>query len=55
MARKKGGLGKFIRSAYRALGKLNTANVLLSGNAVKIAKHVTRKRTVKLGGRVVKP
>ena len=47
-------LKRLIRKSYRALSVVNTADVVLSGNPVKIAKHLARKRTVKLGSHLVK-
>lgn len=50
------GLRKIIRAAYRALGIVNTATYVLGAgaNPVKLAKHLTRKRTSKLGSRIVR-
>lgn len=52
--RSRRGLSGFIRSAYKLLGALNTANVIASGNVGKMVKHSARKRTVKFGGRIIR-
>lgn len=54
MARKRSGLRKSIRKAYRILGVLNTLSHLMSGDPGKVAKHLTRRRIAKLGGRLIK-
>lgn len=54
--RKSSGARKIIRALYRALGMVNTATYVLGAGAapLKLAKHLTRKRTSKLGSRIVK-
>ena len=53
MARKKSFLSKLIRSGYKALSVLNTANVIASGNPNKIARHLARKKTTRLGAGII--
>lgn len=54
--RKSSGLRKIIRGLYRTLGIINTATYVLGAgaNPVKLAKHLTRKRTSKFGSRLIK-
>lgn len=54
--RKASGLRKIIRSLYRALGVVNTATYVVGAGAdpFRLAKHLTRKRTSKLGSRLIK-
>jgi hypothetical protein len=54
--RKASGLRKIIRGLYRTLGIVNTATYVLGAgaNPGKLAKHLTRKRTSKLGSRIVR-
>lgn len=52
--RKGGGLRGMIRAAYRMLGAVNTVSHVLSGDPVKLGKHMMRRRTVRMGGRLIK-
>lgn len=57
MARKKrGGLRKLLRSVYRVLGMVNTGTYILGAGAKPgaLVKHLARKRTSKIGGRMFK-
>lgn len=54
MTRKKRGLfSKAISSGYKLLSKANTVHVVMSGDPVKISRHLTRKKTVKLGSKII--
>ena len=44
-----------IRTLYRLLGLANTARHIASGNPERIARHLVRRQTVKLGGRLIPP
>lgn len=51
--RRKGFLSKLIGKGYKALSLANTINVVLSGDPVRISRHMTRKKTVALGSKLV--
>lgn len=51
---KRGGLRALIRSGYRALGILNTASHVASGDPGRIVKHLLRRKTVKFGGSLIR-
>lgn len=54
--RKRSGLRKALRGAYKLLGALNTASYVLgaANNPGALGKHIMRKRISKIGGRIVK-
>jgi hypothetical protein len=54
--RKANSFRKLIRSAYRALGLLNTASYILNAGSSpgKLVKHVARQKTSKLGSRLIR-
>lgn len=52
--RRTSGARKLIRALYKMLGAANTATYLVAGNPAKLAKHLTRKRTSKMGARIIK-
>lgn len=51
--RSRGIFSKAIAAGYKMLSRANTLHVLTSGDPVKISRHMTRKKTVKLGSKIV--
>jgi len=47
-------LGKLARSLWRAASLVNTANIILSGNPNRIAKHYVRKTLYKRGSTMLR-
>lgn len=54
--RKSSGIRRLIRACYRALGMVNTASYILGAgqNPGRLAKHLVRQRTSKLGSRIIR-
>lgn len=53
MAHKRSMFSKAISQGYKTLSKINTIHVIMSGDPVKISRHLTRKRTTALGAKII--